>query len=113
MAYYLSSDVLTVVAERNAYDAEFGGDVVMGCRFQPVPKPESNPNPGLTVAWHWVSGGLTRVVYRMDSGVENLASQDPEYQGRARLLTEELSGGWSKLQVIYWQRCVFTFTSYG
>ncbi|XP_076019665.1 uncharacterized protein LOC143010939 isoform X2 [Genypterus blacodes] len=93
------SEFFTVVAERNTYNAEFGGEVVMGCRFQPVQNPQTNPDSGLTVTWHWVSNALTREVFRLDNGVENLASQDPEYRGRARLLTEELSGGWAKLQL--------------
>ncbi|XP_076613405.1 butyrophilin subfamily 2 member A2-like isoform X2 [Chaetodon auriga] len=89
----------TVEAERTRYESEFGGDVVMGCRFQPKP---SNPDDHLKVRWHWITSTLFREfreVYRMDNGVEQLATQSPDYQGRARLLTEELEEGWAKLQI--------------
>ncbi|KAF7669549.1 hypothetical protein LDENG_00155660 [Lucifuga dentata] len=38
-------------------------------------------------------------VYRLNGGVENLASQDPWYRDRVRLLADELSDGWAKIQV--------------
>ncbi|KAM9338166.1 uncharacterized protein ABDE67_017725 [Symphorus nematophorus] len=90
------SVLFTVEAEQTMYESEFGGDVVMGCRFQPK---LSNPDDHLTVTWHWISSTLLREVYRIDNGVEHLESQHPDYQGRVRLLTEELEEGWAKLQV--------------
>lgn len=88
--------LFTVEAERTTYVSKFGEDVVMGCRFQPK---LSNSNADLKVTWHWIHTNLVRDVYRMDNWKENLASRDPDYQGRVRLLTEELQKGWAKLQV--------------
>lgn len=76
------------------YESEFGGDVVMGCRFQPK---LSNPQAHLKVTWHWIMGPSIREVYWIDNGKEHLASE--VYSGRVRLLTEELKDGWAKLQV--------------
>ncbi|XP_070845129.1 programmed cell death 1 ligand 2 [Chaetodon trifascialis] len=86
----------TVETERTSYESEFGGDVVMGCRFQP--KLSSSDDP-LKVTWHWITSTSFREVSRMDNGVEQLATQSPDYQGRARLLAEELEEGWAKLQI--------------
>ncbi|XP_068561914.1 programmed cell death 1 ligand 2-like [Cebidichthys violaceus] len=88
------SVLFTVVAERTTYESKFGEDVVMGCRFQPK---LSNALADLKVTWHWTSSKSVREVYRMDNGKEHLASRD--YQGRVRLLTEELQEGWAKLQI--------------
>ncbi|XP_068191443.1 programmed cell death 1 ligand 1-like [Antennarius striatus] len=90
------SVLLTVEAEQTTYRSEFGGDVVMSCRFQPK---LLNPQDYLKVTWYWISSASAREVYRMDNGVERLASQDPNYQGRVRLFSEELKEGWVKLQV--------------
>ncbi|XP_039634963.1 uncharacterized protein LOC120545054 isoform X2 [Perca fluviatilis] len=91
------SVLFTVEAERTTYVSNFGGDVVMGCRFQPK---LSNSHADLKVTWHWITTtALARDVYRMDNWKENLAFQDPDYRGRVRLLTEELQNGWAKLQV--------------
>ncbi|XP_075945931.1 programmed cell death 1 ligand 1-like [Anarhichas minor] len=88
------SVLFTVVAERTTYESTFGGDVVMGCRFQPK---FSNPRADLKVTWHWTHLTSVREVYRMDNWEEHLGSQD--YQGRVRLLTEELQEGWARLQI--------------
>lgn len=77
--------------------SEFGGDVVMGCRFQPVP---SNPDSVSKVTWHWILSNSVREVYRMERGQEKLSNQDPDFKGRVTLLTDELRNGWAKLQVI-------------
>ncbi|XP_041816499.1 CD276 antigen homolog isoform X2 [Chelmon rostratus] len=90
------SVLFTVEAERTRYESEFGGDVVMGCRFQPK---KSSPGDALKVTWHWVTQGSFREVYRIDNGVEQLANQSPDYRGRASLLTEELEEGWARLQI--------------
>ncbi|XP_068609323.1 programmed cell death 1 ligand 1-like [Brachionichthys hirsutus] len=90
------SGLLTVEAEQTTYRSEFGGDVVMSCRFQPK---LLNPQDYRKVIWYWISSTSAREVYRMDSGVERLTSQDPVYQGRVRLLTDELKEGWVRLQV--------------
>lgn len=92
--FCLSSVLLTVEAEQNRYQSEFGGDVVMGCRFQP-----GLSSSDLKVTWHWISSSSTREAFQLDNGVEQLASQDPVYRGRAVLLREQLEDGWAKLKV--------------
>lgn len=92
---YFPAALFTVEAERAVYNSEFGGDVVMGCRFQPKP---SNPDAELKVTWHWIAGSSIREVHQWDNRVGNSASE--EYLGRVKLLTEELEEGWAKLQVV-------------
>ncbi|XP_075900938.1 programmed cell death 1 ligand 2-like isoform X2 [Nelusetta ayraudi] len=84
---------LQVEAESTAYEAVFGADVVLACRFQPR---LSNPQQNLEVQWHWVAPGPSREVYRLEGQVE---SQSPYYQGRATLLREHLEDGWIKLKI--------------
>lgn len=88
--------LFTVEAERPSYEAEFGGDVVLGCRFEP--KPVNSPTE-LKVTWHWIASETSREVYQRDKGKDILESQHADYQGRAKLLTEELDKGLAKLQV--------------
>lgn len=85
-----------VEAEQNRYQAEFGGDVVMGCGFQPGLTVSASD---LKVMWHWISTTSSREVYQLDKGLEQLASQDPIYRGRVALLREELENSWAKLKV--------------
>ncbi|XP_029299885.1 CD276 antigen [Cottoperca gobio] len=92
----LSGLFFTVDAEYALYESKLGEDVVMSCRFRPK---LSHPLAYLKVTWHWFTYTLVRDVYRMDNWKEDLASQDPDYQGRVRLLTEQLQEGWSKLQI--------------
>ncbi|KAK2819050.1 hypothetical protein Q5P01_024611 [Channa striata] len=88
-------ELFTVEAEQNSYESEFGGDVVMGCKFQPKP---SNLQAELKVTWNKLySNNQFRQVYQLDNGVERPASE--EYKGRTRLFTEELNEGKVKLQV--------------
>lgn len=70
----------------------------MGCRFQPT---LLNPKDDLEVNWHWFDPVTSqpRLVYGMLNEKEKLASQDLKYQGRVRLLTDELKDGWAKLEV--------------
>ena len=82
-------------AEQTTYKSEFGGNVVMGCRFSLKP---ARPNSDLKVTWHWTTDAPYQEVIRIDNGAEHSASQ--KYQGRVRLLTNELKDGWAKLQVI-------------
>lgn len=102
---YFFAVLFTVEAERTEYKSEFGGDVVMGCRFQPKP---SNPDSELQVTWHLLTANPVREVYQYqwDNRVEPSKSQ--EYLGRVKLLTKELQEGWAKLQVIFGSE-VFTF----
>lgn len=88
--------LFTVEAEQPQYIAEFGGEVVMGCRFQPK---LLSPNDNLMVTWQRVTSRPAWEVYRIDNGVEQSASQHPDYQGRVKLFTKELANGWAKLQV--------------
>uniref|UniRef100_A0A667YKR6 Ig-like domain-containing protein n=1 Tax=Myripristis murdjan TaxID=586833 RepID=A0A667YKR6_9TELE len=96
MSWPCVSALFTVQAPQRFYEAEFEGDVVMGCRFQPVP---ANLHDDLTVTWQRVTSTSSMEVYRMENGMEKLGSQDPQYRGRVRLLTDELKDGWAKLQV--------------
>uniref|UniRef100_A0A671XVS6 Ig-like domain-containing protein n=1 Tax=Sparus aurata TaxID=8175 RepID=A0A671XVS6_SPAAU len=88
------SVLFTVEAEQPQYIAEFGGEVVMGCRFQPK---LLSPNDNLMVTWQRVTSSPAWEVYRIDNGVEQSASQHPDYQGRVKLFTKELANGWAKL----------------
>nr|XP_046231802.1 coxsackievirus and adenovirus receptor homolog [Scatophagus argus] len=90
------SVLFTVEADQTMHKSEFGGDVVMGCRF----KPELlNPQDHLKVTWHWIASSSEREVHQMDNNVEHLVSQHPDYRGRVRLLADELKNGWAKLQI--------------
>ncbi|XP_042364776.1 uncharacterized protein si:ch211-241b2.5 [Plectropomus leopardus] len=90
------SALFTVEAEQTTYKSKFGEDVVMGCRFQPkLPGPLAD----LEVNWHWIGANSFRDVYKMDNWKENLALQHPDYQGRVRLLTDQLLDGWAKLEI--------------
>lgn len=66
----------------------------MGCKFNPKP---SYPHSDLNVTWHWITSSSVEDVIRLDNGVEHSAS--PKYQGRVRLLNEELKEGWAKLKM--------------
>lgn len=88
--------LLTVEAEQTRYGAEFRGDVVMGCRFQPA---LSKSGEYLKVTWHWITASSSREVYWVDGGVERLASQHPDYRGRVALLREGLEEGWARIKV--------------
>lgn len=92
----LSPAVLQVEVEKTTYEAEFGGDVVLACRFQPTP-PDSQQK--LEVQWHWVKPGPAREVYRLEGQAEQTENQSPHYQGRVTLLREQLREGWIKLKV--------------
>lgn len=90
----LSEVLFTVEAEKTAYKSEFGGNVVMGCKFDNKPSGRLN---NLSVAWSWIESGSKLDVIRIENGVERLGS--PEYRGRVKLLTDELNGGWAKLEI--------------
>uniref|UniRef100_A0A3B4BMK8 Ig-like domain-containing protein n=1 Tax=Periophthalmus magnuspinnatus TaxID=409849 RepID=A0A3B4BMK8_9GOBI len=89
--------LFTVELDKSTYKSEVKGDVVMGCSFQTPPPTALS---GITVRWHWIApGGDVREVYHMDNAGEQLATQHPDYRGRARLLTDEIKQGWAKLQI--------------
>ncbi|XP_055081710.1 CD276 antigen homolog [Periophthalmus magnuspinnatus] len=93
----LASGLFTVELDKSTYKSEVKGDVVMGCSFQTPPPTALS---GITVRWHWIApGGDVREVYHMDNAGEQLATQHPDYRGRARLLTDEIKQGWAKLQI--------------
>lgn len=92
----LVSGLFTVEAEQDRYQSEFGGDVVLGCSFQPGLSVSAS---NLKVTWNWISSSSSREVYRLDNWVEQTVNQDPVYQGRATLLREELENNWAKLKV--------------
>ncbi|XP_047425023.1 uncharacterized protein LOC124996249 [Mugil cephalus] len=84
----------TVDAEQAAYQSEFGGNVVMGCKFHPKP---STSKADLTVRWHWITQNSVQEVVKIVNG--NESSDSHKFKGRVRLLTEELKNGWAKLQI--------------
>uniref|UniRef100_A0A8C7J1H7 Programmed cell death 1 ligand 1 n=1 Tax=Oncorhynchus kisutch TaxID=8019 RepID=A0A8C7J1H7_ONCKI len=86
--------LFTVEVDSLSHVAEFHGDVTMGCRFQP-----GGWDPKLSVVWQRVQPLPDVEVYRMDNGQEDLTSQNLQYHGRARLVSEELTNGWAKLHV--------------
>ncbi|KAM6975555.1 uncharacterized protein LKV04_014902 [Tautogolabrus adspersus] len=88
--------LFTVEVEQTTYDSEFGGDIVLGCRFQPH---LSSPHADLKVTWHRIQTASTQHVYWLANGKEHLESQDPAYRGRVKLLTEELKNGLARLQI--------------
>ncbi|XP_074545773.1 uncharacterized protein LOC141805007 [Halichoeres trimaculatus] len=93
----LSAVLFTVEAEKSAYEGEFGGYVEMGCSFQPK---LSSPHADLKVTWSRIHPSAPSVhVYGMDNGKELPDSQDPDYKGRVKLLTEELEHGLAKIQI--------------
>lgn len=92
----LLSGLFVVEAEQDRYQSEFGGEVVLGCRFQPS---LSGSASNLKVTWNWISSSSSREVFRLDNWVEQPESQDPVYRGRATLLREELESNWAKLKV--------------
>ncbi|XP_060917088.1 programmed cell death 1 ligand 1-like isoform X2 [Labrus mixtus] len=88
--------LFTVEVEQSTYDSEFGGDVVLGCRFQPN---LSTPLADIKVTWHRIHSASTQHVYWLANGKEHLESQDPAYKGRVKLLREELKTGLARLQI--------------
>lgn len=93
-------ELFTVLTEKTHYEAEFGGAVEMGCRFQPK---VVNPQDNLQVIWYWIpasqGAGRPREVSRIEKGVEKVTSQSQDYRGRVTFLTEELKEGWAKVKV--------------
>lgn len=92
--HVLPAVLFTVEAERTNYASEYGGNVVMGCRFSPKP---SHPQKDLKVTWLWTSASPYQEVIRKVNASEHSTSQ--KYEGRVRLLTDELQHGWAKIQV--------------
>ncbi|KAL0965855.1 hypothetical protein UPYG_G00286640 [Umbra pygmaea] len=86
--------LFTVEVDSPSYLAEFHGDATMGCRFQP-----GSQDLNLSVIWHRISPDPIVEVYRLENGQEDLSSQNPHYQGRARLVLTELINGWAKLEL--------------
>lgn len=93
LCYFLEV-LFTVEAEQTKYKGEFGGQVEMGCKFSPKP---SHPNSDLKVTWRWITATPYQEVIRIENRIANSASQ--KYQGRVKLLMNELNDGWAKLQV--------------
>ncbi|XP_015236525.1 PREDICTED: programmed cell death 1 ligand 1-like isoform X2 [Cyprinodon variegatus] len=85
--------LFTVEAEQTSYMSEYGGNVVLGCKFSSQPE---NPQNGLKVIWHWMTSNPQEVM-RLEDSVESFAS--PKYHGRVKLLSDELKNGWAKLQI--------------
>ncbi|XP_024237142.1 programmed cell death 1 ligand 2 isoform X1 [Oncorhynchus tshawytscha] len=86
--------LFTVEVDSPFHVAEFGGVVTMGCRFQP-----GGQGPDLSVIWHRIWPPPVVEVYRLENRQEDLTSQNHQYRGRVRLVTEEMTNGWAKLEV--------------
>lgn len=66
----------------------------MGCRFSSKP---ANPQHDLKVIWYWMDSKPSEEVIRLGDNLVNSVS--PKYQGRVKLLADELKNGWAKLKV--------------
>ncbi|XP_029484325.1 programmed cell death 1 ligand 2-like isoform X4 [Oncorhynchus nerka] len=86
--------LFTVEVDSPFHVAEFRGVVTMGCRFQP-----GGQGPDLSVIWHRIWPPPVVEVYRLENRQEDLTSQNPQYRGRVRLVTEEITNGWAKLEL--------------
>ncbi|KAJ6669557.1 hypothetical protein lerEdw1_000105 [Lerista edwardsae] len=90
--------LFTVEVLQPHYDAEYGKDVKMGCRF-PV---DSQLNLArLNILWRRMQSETqeAKEVYKLHGGQEDLTLQDKDYRGRATLLQEELQMGLSVLHI--------------
>ncbi|XP_053196196.1 uncharacterized protein LOC128380411 [Scomber japonicus] len=97
LPFITSHGLFKVEAKPNKYTSELGGEVVMKCRFDPVP---SDPLTGLKVYWYWTMDNFPdRKVYVMDNGEKDLSLPDVDFQGRVKFSTEELQNGWAVLQL--------------
>ncbi|XP_053155964.1 programmed cell death 1 ligand 2-like [Hemicordylus capensis] len=94
----LMTALFTVEVLQPRYDAEYGSDVEMGCRF-PVDSPLNLTN--ISVLWKrkLAKTKEEREVYKFHNGHENLTFQDTDYRGRATLLRESLEMGRSVLSI--------------
>ncbi|XP_062333530.1 programmed cell death 1 ligand 1 [Osmerus eperlanus] len=88
------SALFTVEVEQGSYQAQYQGNVTMGCMFQPG-------TGDLTVVWQRVSPGKNLEVYRLEHGKEDLETQDPSFSGRTRLVMEDLASGWARLEITH------------
>ncbi|XP_008422256.1 programmed cell death 1 ligand 1 isoform X1 [Poecilia reticulata] len=86
--------LFTVEAEHTSYNSEYGGSVVMGCRFSSKP---ANPQNDLKVVWHLTDTGPDQEVIRLVDNLESSASS--KFKGRVKLLTDELKNSWAKIQI--------------
>uniref|UniRef100_A0A3B3TS16 Ig-like domain-containing protein n=1 Tax=Poecilia latipinna TaxID=48699 RepID=A0A3B3TS16_9TELE len=97
--------LFTVEAEHTSYNSEYGGSVVMGCRFSSKP---ANPQNDLKVIWHLMDAGPDQEVIRLVNNLESSVSS--KFKGRVKLLTDELKNSWAKIQVFL--LFYYLFTSY-
>ncbi|CAN9504946.1 unnamed protein product [Ophioblennius macclurei] len=88
------SVLFTVEAEQAAYKSLLGEKVEMGCRFSHQPSQRHN---NLKVTWQLIQSGPSVDVVRLDNGVEHADS--PKFNGRVKILTEELNDGVARLQI--------------
>ncbi|XP_032426896.1 programmed cell death 1 ligand 1 isoform X1 [Xiphophorus hellerii] len=86
--------LFTVEAEHTSYNSEYGGNVVMGCRFSSKP---ANSQNDLKVIWHWMDGSPDQEVIRLVGNLESSSSS--KFKGRVKLLTDELKNSWAKIQI--------------
>lgn len=93
--HYCLAALFTVEAEHTSYNSEYGGNVVMGCRFSSKP---ANSQNDLKVIWHWMDGSPDQEVIRLVGNLESSSSS--KFKGRVKLLTDELKNSWAKIQVL-------------
>ncbi|XP_066472846.1 programmed cell death 1 ligand 2-like [Tiliqua scincoides] len=96
--FHVMTALFTVEVLQPHYDAEYGSDVKMGCRF-PV---DSQLNLiHLSILWSRMQSETqkSKEVYKLHRGQEDLTLQDEDYRGRATLLQEELQMGRSVLHL--------------
>ncbi|KAF7696673.1 hypothetical protein HF521_005091 [Silurus meridionalis] len=74
-----------VKSEQDSYDGELREAVRMGCRFSDIPSVLH-----ISVIWQRIKPPPEVEVFRLDKGVENLNITSKQFQGRVRLLREEL-----------------------
>uniref|UniRef100_A0A3B5L6T6 Ig-like domain-containing protein n=1 Tax=Xiphophorus couchianus TaxID=32473 RepID=A0A3B5L6T6_9TELE len=92
--HYCLAALFTVEAEHTSYNSEYGGNVVMGCRFSSKP---ANSQNDLKVIWHWMDGSPDQEVIRLVGNLESSSSS--KFKGRVKLLTDELKNSWAKIQI--------------
>ncbi|CAI5796564.1 programmed cell death 1 ligand 1-like [Podarcis lilfordi] len=93
---HMIAALFTVKVLQPRYTAEYGSDVIMGCRF-PVHSPLNLM--GLSVSWQRKLSLGDKEVYKLNNGQEDLTHQDSDYHGRASLSREELGKGLSLLSI--------------
>uniref|UniRef100_A0A8D0HM53 CD274 molecule n=1 Tax=Sphenodon punctatus TaxID=8508 RepID=A0A8D0HM53_SPHPU len=94
--WHFLNALFTVEVFQSLYTAEHGGNVTMGCKF---PMEDQLKLELLSIIWEKKELELTKEVYQLRDGKEDLKIQHSNFQGRATLLKERLNLGQSVLQI--------------